>query len=101
MVLTNNQVVTIFQDLKVPYSNDAIQAIHDFKFGDSELAEKAIKAACYIAVSENRKVVTAKDVDRVLVEMRKPSAANQKLGEPYLNQPAMALDNQKEKIIRF
>jgi hypothetical protein len=69
MVVTQIQAAAILKNLKIPYTSDAIEACCASKIEDPQVAEKWFKAASYVAAQENRRIITAQDVNRVFAEM--------------------------------
>jgi AAA+ superfamily predicted ATPase len=68
MVFSKAEIIAIFKKSKITFSNNAIKPLLEAKIDNSDIAEKMIKAAFYKATKDNRRIVTAQDVIKVLSE---------------------------------
>jgi len=71
MILTQTDLASILKELKIAYSGDVIETCYASKIEDPQIAQKWFKAAFYVAAQDNRRIVTAQDVCKVLSEMHK------------------------------
>ena len=69
MPLTETQAISFFKKLGIAYSKDAIQALCKTNITDTDILDKAIKAAFYNAAQDKRSLVSAKDIQKVTAEM--------------------------------
>ncbi|MCW4028606.1 MAG: hypothetical protein NWE92_03040 [Candidatus Bathyarchaeota archaeon] len=70
MALTKNEVVLVLNKLKIAYSNDVVEVLTSSTVVDEQLACKVFKSAFYVATEENRRIVTAQDVQKVLDQLQ-------------------------------
>jgi histone H3/H4 len=70
VALTKNEVVLVLNKLKIPYSNDVIEALASFGIIDERLADQIFKSAFDVATQENRRIVTGPDIEKVLAQMQ-------------------------------
>jgi hypothetical protein len=70
MALTRGQVTDILRKLQITYTHDAFDACYASGLESRETVEKWWKAAFYVAEQENRSIVTAVDVNKVLPNIR-------------------------------
>jgi hypothetical protein len=70
MALTRGQVTDILRKLQITYTHDAFDACYASCLESRELVEKWWKAASRVAEQENRSIVTAADVNKVLAEIK-------------------------------